>query len=183
MANKEVAKEEGETKNIVILFSFPFCFYLTYLGISNNFKATHKISIFWLSYRCDTFFTINPLFICKSTSLFSPERQCKLINHKLVTRTKHHQMNHFIQMFFQIIYLFVYLIKRRNVVLRTLTTSGRMRLSGWTTATTCESTTTSVHKMSNKTFSEMHHHAIFFHIQISRKFHRGELYNFSSRHR
>jgi hypothetical protein len=56
MANKEVAKEEGETKNIVILFSFPFCFYLTYLGISNNFKATHKISIFWLSYRCDTFF-------------------------------------------------------------------------------------------------------------------------------
>ena len=182
MANKEVAKEEGETKNIVILFSFPFCFYLTYLGISNNFKATHKISIFWLSYRCDTFFTINPLFICKSTSLFSPERQCKLINHKLVTRTKHHQMNHFIQMFLNHL-LFVYLIKRRNVVLRTLTTSGRMRLSGWTTATTCESTTTSVHKMSNKTFSEMHHHAIFFHIQISRKFHRGELYNFSSRHR
>ena len=182
MANKEVAKEEGETKNIVILFSFPFCFYLTYLGISNNFKATHKISIFWLSYRCDTFFTINPLFICKSTSLFSPERQCKLINHKLVTRRKHHQMNHFIQMFLSYL-LFVYLIERRNVVMRTLTTSGRMRLSGWTTATTCESTTTSVHKMSNKTFSEMHHHAIFFHIQISRKFHRGELYNFSSRHR
>ena len=182
MANKEVAKEEGETKNIVILFSFPFCFYLTYLGISNNFKATHKISIFWLSYRCDTFFTINPLFICKSTSLFSPERQCKLINHKLVTRTKHHQMNHFIQMFLNYLFVF-YLIERRNVVMRTLTTSGRMRLSGWTTATTCESTTTSVHKMSNKTFSEMHHHAIFFHIQISRKFHRGELYNFSSRHR
>lgn len=68
----QIEKEEGETKNIVILFSFPFCFYLTYLGISNNFKATHKISIFWLSYRCDTFFTINPLFICKSTSLFSP---------------------------------------------------------------------------------------------------------------
>ena len=182
MANKEVAKEEGETKNIVILFSFPFCFYLTYLGISNNFKATHKISIFWLSYRCDTFFTINPLFICKSTSLFSPERQCKLINHKLVTRTKHHQMNHFIQLSLNYLFI-VYLIKRRNVVMRTLTTSGRMRLSGWTTATTCESTTTSVHKMSNKTFSEMHHHAIFFHIQISRKFHRGELYNFSSRHR